>query len=56
MIGEEQCCFGERTCGLNNEVYMAFMDLEKAYDKINRDALWQVLRVYGVEGSAKFLL
>ena len=24
------------------------MDLEKAYDIVDRDALWQVLRLYGV--------
>ena len=31
---------------VNREVYMAFMDLEKAYDRIDRNALWQVLRIY----------
>ena len=34
--------------GVNKEVYMAFMDLEKAYDIIDRNALWQVLKIYGV--------
>ena len=27
------------------------MDLEKAYDRVDRDALWQVLRLYGVGGK-----
>ena len=27
---------------------MGFMDLEKAYDKVNKEALWLVLRVYNV--------
>merc|ERR1711895_129466 len=31
-------------------VYMAFMDLEKAYDRVDREALWQVLRIYGIGG------
>ena len=26
------------------------MDLEKAYDKVDRKALWDVLRIYGVGG------
>ena len=30
---------------------MGFMDLEMAYDSINRKALWQVLRMYDVGGK-----
>ena len=29
-------------------VYVGFIDLEKAYDRVNREALWQVLRKYDV--------
>ena len=29
---------------------MAFMDLEKAYDRVDRDAMWQVMRIYGIGG------
>ena len=36
-----------------NTVYIGFMDLEKAYGMVNREALWQVLRMYDV--SCKFL-
>ena len=32
-------------------VYVPFVDLEKAYDRINREALWQVLRMYDVGGK-----
>ena len=28
---------------------MAFIDLEKAYNKVNREALWQALRMYNME-------
>ena len=28
------------------KVYVGFIDLEKAYNKVNRETLWQVLRVY----------
>ena len=31
-------------------VYVAFMDLEKAYDRVDRDAMWQVMRIYGLGG------
>ena len=30
---------------------MGFMDLEKAYDRVNMEALWQVLRLYYVGGK-----
>ena len=30
---------------------MGFMDLEKAYNRDNREALWQVLRKYDVGGK-----
>ena len=28
--------------------FLAFMDLEKSYDTIDRHGMWQMLRVYGV--------
>ena len=30
---------------------LGFMDLERVYDRINREALWQVLRMYDVAGK-----
>ena len=30
---------------------MGLMDLEKTYDRINRELLWQVLRMYDVDGK-----
>ena len=41
----------EKYLEVNKSVYLAFMDLEKAYDKVDRCALWNVLRMYGVEGK-----
>ena len=35
----------ERT---KRRVYVGFIYLEKAYDRGNREALWQVLRMYDV--------
>ena len=26
------------------------MDLEKAYDRVDREAMWQVMRIYGIGG------
>ncbi len=31
--------------------YAAFMDLEKAYNRVARKALWNVLKIYGVGGQ-----
>ena len=30
---------------------MGFMDLEKEYNRVNKESLWQVLRMYGVDGK-----
>jgi hypothetical protein len=30
------------------QLHLAFIDLTKFYDNINWDALWQVLRTYGI--------
>ena len=38
----------EKYMSRGKNVYFAFMDLEKAYDRVDRDALWDVLRMYGV--------
>ena len=32
----------------NSETYMAFLDLEKAFDRINRNQLWQILNGRGI--------
>ena len=32
-------------------MYVGFIDLEKAYNRVNRKALWQVLRIYNVIGK-----
>ena len=32
-------------------VYMDFKDLEKVYDRVNKEALCQVLRIYHVGGK-----
>ena len=32
----------------NTTLYLLFIDLRKAYDSIPREALWQVLRKYGI--------
>ena len=31
-----------------NVVYVGFIDLEKAYHRVNRESLWQVFRMYDV--------
>ena len=34
-----------------SETYAAFMNLEKAYDTVDREALWNVLKIYGFGGQ-----
>ena len=29
-------------------MYVGFIDLKKAFDRVNREALWQVLRMHDV--------
>ena len=66
-IGEEQCVFTqcrgcidqvfavrqvcEKYLANGKDVFWAFMDLEMAYDAIDRHGMWQMLRVYGVGGK-----
>ena len=32
------------------ELHVAFMDMEKGYDKVCREAMWRVLHECGVDG------
>lgn len=32
----------------NRQLYVNFIDYEKAFDSIHRDSLWQILRAYGI--------
>ena len=32
-------------------LYVAYMDLEKAYDRVDREAMWRVLGMYGINGQ-----
>ena len=41
---------GEKAREKKCRVYEGFMDLRKAYDRVNREALLQVLRMYDVGG------
>ena len=63
VLGEEQCGFNcgrgcvdqlfgmrqlyEKFLAKGKDLFWAFMDLETAYDRVVRDALWQVLRLFG---------
>ncbi len=37
--------------GKDKKLYSAFMDLEKPYDRVDRESLWSVLKIYGVGGQ-----
>ncbi len=50
----------EEYLGKDKKLYAAFIDLEKACDRMDREALWNVLNRYGVGGQLmegiKFLI
>ncbi|XP_077564602.1 uncharacterized protein LOC144180069 [Haemaphysalis longicornis] len=37
-------------------LYVAFLDISKAYDLVNRDVLWELLREHGLDESDLYLL
>ena len=39
----------EMAAARGEELYIAFIDMEKAYDRVNRKKLFEVLRMYGVD-------
>ena len=42
---------GEKAREEKRKVYLGFIDLEKANERVNREALWQMLRMYDVGGE-----
>ncbi len=41
----------EEYLGKDRKLYAAFMDFEKAYDKVGKETLWNVVKIYGVGGQ-----
>ncbi len=41
----------EEYLGKDRELYVAFIFLEKACDRVDREALWNILKIYGVGGQ-----
>ncbi len=41
----------EEYLGKDKKLYAAFMGLQKAYDRVDRKAVWSVLKIYGVGGQ-----
>jgi hypothetical protein len=39
----------EKHCAANKPLYIAFVDLEKAFNRVPRKVLWWALRSLGVE-------
>ena len=40
----------EKYLGKGKDMYFVFLDLEKACDRVDRDAMWNVLRLYRIGG------
>ena len=49
VFAVRQVC--EKYLANGKDVFWAFMDLEKVYDKIDRHGMWQMLRGCGVRGK-----
>ena len=41
----------EKFLAKGREVYFAFIGLEKAYDRVDRRTLWQVVNIHGMGGK-----
>ena len=41
---------GEKAREKKCKVYVSFIDSEKTYDRVSKEALWDVLRMYDVGG------
>ena len=41
----------ERFESKGKEMYVAYMDLEKAYDRIDRNAMWRVREMFGIDDN-----
>ena len=41
----------EKTREKKHIVNVGFMGLKKEYDRVNREALWKMLRMYGTRGK-----
>ncbi len=50
-ICNEDVSGGVGYLGKEKKLYAAFMDFEKAYDRVDREALWSVLIICGVGGQ-----
>ena len=48
IFSVKQIC--EKYLGKGKDVYFAYLDLEKAHDRVDGDAMWNVLRLYGTGG------
>ena len=40
----------EKYLAKGKDSFWAFMDLEKAYDRVDKDAMWQVMRISDIGG------
>ena len=46
----------EMVKGRKKEIFVAFVDMEKAYDRVNRKTLFEVMRCYGVHEKLERLI
>ncbi len=44
----------EKTIEYNCDLYLVFVDQEKAFDRVNRDKLWQALEQYDINNNVMY--
>lgn len=40
-----------KVCEVNEKFYVAFWDFENEYDRVERENMWKILKIYDINGK-----